>query len=515
VRFSQRWFFAAGVILVSASGCEPSSPVGDASISAEPDAGVGGVDAAMDISPETSAVPIEPVYSRVPCGPLDPTVTRVITAVECGRLDVSSSEGSERTTLPILRVSPHTIDKQSDPVIVLAGGPGQSGVALLRALYLEYPFANLLAQRDVIAIGFRGTDEALPGLDCPEVKGVEYSNKQVVQGLADKAYSECRDRLAPAVRRLGGLGSRQDAIDVLALVDKLGLKVWNVYAQSYGTRTALELLRMNPSGLRAVILDSPVPDGVPLFAEALVRGNDVMIQVLDQCTRSGSCAAAFPGISARLERVLDRFAAQPERRRTSDGTNVTIDESQVWYVLQSLLYSRGGAQQVPRVIAQFDGELSQIDELLQAIVDSGETVSDAVYLSVACREIPSADVDAAQLANPLAKKLSEASYLTSAFSKLCNLWGAAHESTPAHPTHSDVPVLVLTGELDPVVPPGWGVRVAEGLSSAQVLTIPGEGHVPGDSLCGTQAVGNFMNAPRAPVALNCLRESRPLRFVSP
>jgi pimeloyl-ACP methyl ester carboxylesterase len=450
-------------------------------------------------------------YARVPCGPLGPMVTPLLTDVECGQLQLGPSEGSAGTTLPVLRISPRTEDKQPDPVIVLAGGPGQSGIAMLRALYHEFPFQMLLSQRDVIAIGSRGTSEASPALDCHEVRGIEYSNKQVVEGQADKAFSACRDRLSPVVLRLG---SQQDAMDVLALVDKMGLGTWNVYALSYGTRAALELLRLNPAGLRAVVLDSPVPDGLPLVAESVARGSNVLVQVLEQCNRSATCAAAFPDISATLDRVLDRFANHPETRRTSSGATIAMDDSQVWYVLQSLMSSRQGAQQVPAMIAQLDGDLSRLDELLEAIADSEDSVSDAVYLSVACREIPVADLDPAKLTDRLAKKLSEAARVTAAFARLCNVWGASLESTARPPPMSDVPVLILTGELDPATPPEWGMRAATGLPSAQVFTVPGEGHVPGDSICGTQAVRDFMRTPGVAPSLACLTAPRPLRFVS-
>jgi pimeloyl-ACP methyl ester carboxylesterase len=289
-------------------------------------------------------------------------------------------------------------------------------------------------------------------------------------------------------------GSRQNAEDVRALVEAMGIRNWNAYGVSYGTRTAVELLRLDPAGLRAVVLDSAVPSDVPLVSESVLRGNEVLVRVLADCRQTPSCDAAFPDASGQLERILDRLAAAPQRRDFPGGVVVTVDDSQVLFVLQSLLTARVWAEQIPLMIDQMDRDISAIDQVLQALV-ADQTVSDGVYLSVACREIPRTELDPASLGDPFLRRLATASAAGAAFGRLCGVWGLQYEATPGLGS-SDIPVLILNGEIDPVVRPEWTDRVSAGLRESQTFTIPGEAHAPGDSLCGSRVLSMFLDAPQ-------------------
>jgi pimeloyl-ACP methyl ester carboxylesterase len=535
-RLSTKRHLIALVVMACAGGCKRVSPsTGEGGTPLEVDARAGEtqqehgpVDAPIerfeshdvlgttaDRSVSEPARSANPVYTLSPCSQSDPSAGPLFANVECGRLEIPPADGSEGAMLPVLRLTPRTLDKKADPVIVLAGGPGQTAISLLRALYLERPFLTLLAARDVIGIGFRGTEGAEPDFVCTETKGVDFSNKEVVGGLADDLYASCRDRLsANGSRPFARYGSRQDALDVVAVVEAMNLESWNVYALSYGTRAALDLLSMNPHGLRAVVLDSPVPSNVALVTEGTIRSIEVLGRVIADCRASSSCEASFPDLTARLERVLDRFAAHPERRRLRDGTMVTIDESRVLSILESLLSFRQGAEQIPRIVGDLDADLAQVDIWLEAIAESSRTISDGLYLSVACREIPLSTLNPAVFEDPLQQKLARASHASEAFERLCRVWGVGHEASRAA-VASAIPTLLLSGELDPSIRPEWAVQAGAGLSSAQVLIIPGEAHVPGESLCGAQAVESFMAMPREAVSLPCLSERRPLRFAGP
>lgn len=453
-------------------------------------------------------------YVRTTCTPLDPVPGPLLDDVECGLFTVKAEPGSGRAVLPVLRLSPHTVDKQADPVIVLAGGPGQSAVPLLRDLFLERPFLGLLSQRDVIAIGFRGTEGSEPDLACAEASGKDFSSREVTGGAADSVYAACRDRLSSKAGSLAQFGSRQNAADVVALVATMGIAEWNVYGFSYGTRTAVELAGLKPKGLRAIVLDSAVPGHTPLISEAILRGNEVLARVLADCEKEPSCKAAFPNLSERLLSLVDRLATAPVRRRLAGGVDITIDDSQLLAILQALLSFRAGAEQIPLVIDAMDSDISQFDELLQAMVAANGAVATGVYLSVTCGEVPAGDIEPTSLMDPFLSGLAKASHASAAMKRLCGIWGVPY-AEGAQAASSDIPTLILTGELDPAIRPEWAARVAAGRAAAQAFTIPGEAHTPGDSLCGARVVATFMESPTQQVVQPCLTEPRPLRFATP
>jgi pimeloyl-ACP methyl ester carboxylesterase len=88
----------------------------------------------------------------------------------------------------------------------------------------------------------------------------------------------------------------------------------------------------------------------------------------------------------------------------------------------------------------------------------------------------------------------------------CAIWGvepaAAFESDPVQ---SDLPVLVLAGQFDPITPPLFAEAAAKTLTNAQVVTIPGAGHSVIDAGdCPASLVVAFFDNPAAPVDTSCV-----------
>ena len=73
------------------------------------------------------------------------------------------------------------------------------------------------------------------------------------------------------------------------------------------------------------------------------------------------------------------------------------------------------------------------------------------------------------------------------------------------PWKSDIPVLLFSGERDPVTPPEYGERVARSLTNATHIVIPGGGHAD-SSACKTQLIALFLAAPREKQDASCVSE---------
>jgi pimeloyl-ACP methyl ester carboxylesterase len=84
----------------------------------------------------------------------------------------------------------------------------------------------------------------------------------------------------------------------------------------------------------------------------------------------------------------------------------------------------------------------------------------------------------------------------------------------SQPIESDRPVLLLSGELDPVTPPEYAERViAGGLSNARHLVAPGQGHGVAGVGCVPRLISEFLASP-TPDALvaECLEDEVPTPF---
>ena len=109
-------------------------------------------------------------------------------------------------------------------------------------------------------------------------------------------------------------------------------------------------------------------------------------------------------------------------------------------------------------------------------------------------------------------------YLLSGQLKACAMWPRAPVSAAYYePVMSDVPALVLSGELDPVTPPGWGESVAKHLRNGQHITMPATGHGVIGTPCGSRLIRDFIDRGSVEgLDISCVKDSkRPPFFLTP
>src|SRR5690606_15075898 len=75
----------------------------------------------------------------------------------------------------------------------------------------------------------------------------------------------------------------------------------------------------------------------------------------------------------------------------------------------------------------------------------------------------------------------------------CSVWPKG-PVTPGfnEPLRTDVPVLLMSGELDPVTPPRYADEVAEDLPNARHLVGPGQGHILLGRGCAPRLAAEFV-----------------------
>jgi hypothetical protein len=75
----------------------------------------------------------------------------------------------------------------------------------------------------------------------------------------------------------------------------------------------------------------------------------------------------------------------------------------------------------------------------------------------------------------------------------CGIWPSGPVPEGFHePVSADVPVLLLSGELDPVTPPEYGDEVAAHFPQAMHLVAPGQGHIVATRGCMGDLVSQFI-----------------------
>ncbi|HSG64024.1 MAG TPA: alpha/beta fold hydrolase [Gammaproteobacteria bacterium] len=411
-------------------------------------------------------------------------------AADCTLLRVpeNRAEPSGRgIDLRVARVPSLSPEPREDPLLVIAGGPGQGSVDFY--LSLRAAFEEIRRDRDIVLLDQRGTGASAP-LRCRSADAAVL--EEAAPSALPSLMRACLDELTGDPRfYTSSIAVR----DLESVREALGIAEWNLYGVSYGTRVAQHYARRHPEHTRALILDGAAPSDVPLGPDVARHAQAALDRTLERCAADTGCAAAFPNLATRLESLLERLSANPATLTLDDpidGRPETqrLTRDKLASGLRLLSYAPQTAALLPLLIDAADrGNLAPITAQTQMVATELDTaLSLPMHNAVVCTE------DVAFFPTNAAAGL-DASYLgtalVDALLAACSVWPAGElDADLREPLVFDGPVLLLSGELDPITPPAYGERVLVGLADARHLIGRGQGH----GLAGVGCVPRLMRA---------------------
>ncbi|MGE3512307.1 MAG: alpha/beta hydrolase, partial [Vicinamibacterales bacterium] len=330
-------------------------------------------------------------------------------------------------------------------------------------------------------------------------------------------YRECLDRL-DADPRLYTTAMAMDDIDEVRRY--LGYGEINLWGGSYGTRAALVYLKRHDASVRTAVLDGVAPPDMRLPLFAARDSQRALDRLIADCSRDAGCARRFPDLSGSVVTVWARVAERPQvsfsHPRTGEVQTITITPRLLGAVVFQSLYSPELSALLPRLLT--DAAAGQYQGLLALAftrdIPKG-AMSDGMFLSVVCAEdmprIGEQDIARETAGRFLGATLFETQV------RPCEFWPRGDVPPDYYaPLATSRPVLMFSGDNDPVTPPSWGEHVLPGLSHARHLVVPGAGHITLTHGCVPDLVAAFLASANV-AALNpsCLEAlARPPFFTS-
>ena len=427
-----------------------------------------------------------PAAPAVPIGPFSPCAAGEGPAgAQCGRFRVPedrTASAGRSLDLFVIRIPAGGPDPAPDPVFFLAGGPGDA--ANETAVDLPEILSVLHPRHDLVFIDQRGTGRSHP-LACSG--GGEPSPEEA------RVCKEALQRESDFRRY-----TTWDAVeDLEAVRAALGSAVIDLVASSYGTQVAQAYLRRHPNRVRAAVLTGALPTAPDSFlfdSRDAQRGLHLLLQ---DCAAEPACAAAFPRLRAETEEVLQRLQEKPVRVTVDDPQSggpreLVLDGPTFASTLRTRLYSTEAQSRVPLALHQaFLGDYHSMARAAVVIARlQHRSASLGMFLSVFCSE-------AAPFLDPAAvERLAEGTFFgaerTLRWIRACREWPRGEVPADfAAPVRADVPVLILSGRLDPVAPPFWGEQVAAFLPRSRQVLFAASSHFP-DGPCAAGLVARFL-----------------------
>lgn len=381
--------------------------------------------------------------------------------------------GGPQIDLFVARVPSLSGTPEPDPVVLINGGPGEGTTELY--LGLRPAFEPLRRERDIIILDQRGTGRS-NRLACPsaDAADLDTADPDVLREL----ISECIASLDADLRyyttsvAVGDLETLRQTLDV---------PEWNIYGISYGTRVAQHYLRRYPEHTRALILDGIAPPEVALGPEIAANAQAALDMIMSRCADDISCAEQFPDLEQKFATVMSRLEEEPQTvpmpdPQTGEATTLSLSDRQMQLAVRLMSYSPYTAALLPLILSEaYDGNYAPLTAQAYLVVGQlEESLSMPMHNSVVCTEdVPFfeiSDFDA-----PGQTYLGTS--VVDALNTVCSIWPAGfRDDDLKDPLGSSHPVLLLSGEADPVTPPAYGTQVLQNLSNARHLVGPGQGH---------------------------------------
>ena len=437
---------------------------------------------------------------------------------QCGTLKVPEDRAhpeKRQIDLRIAVVPSLARTPAEDPLFLLAGGPGQAATEVMGPLLgaLE----RVHRTRDMVLVDQRGTGSSRP-LRCDLSKpNAPLSERLRSDVIAEAKFRSCLDEYDADPRFYTTSIAMQDLDEVRAA---LGYDKVNLWGGSYGTRASLIYLREHGEHVRSAILDGVAPPVQRLPVTFAPDAQRALELLFDHCAAERSCNGAFPELRKRFEVFLDGLSKKPARTRVSDpvtGVPAEVEISRDVFAagLRGVLYQQDFASLAPLIIDR--ATQNDFAPFVAATVglDQGfsRTMSLGMMFSVLCAEdVPGTTV---QEVEDAAKGSFLGPRVGREFLKICAIWPAGN-APPRAAVQSDKPVLLLSGELDPVTPPRWAEEARKTLPNSAHFVVPGVGHGATAEGCVPQLIEKFIDG-ASPASLDpsCLKPlRRPPFFVS-
>ncbi|MCA1714986.1 MAG: alpha/beta hydrolase [Gammaproteobacteria bacterium] len=360
-------------------------------------------------------------YGRITFSPCALSVPRVdAVEAQCARLRVPENHDAPQGRQIELAIAwiPAKGEAEADPIVMIAGGPGQS--ALESYPLVHGAFADARRNRHVILVDARGTGGSHP------LKCLDRAGKNAVMEEADetpeaaRAFAQrCRDRLEKT-SDLRYYTTADHVRDLDLVRSKLGATTLNLVGISYGTRVGQQYAKRFPARTRTLTLDAVAPNSLVLGQEHARNLETALQQQFARCRVDDACRRNLGDPAQQLRVVRERLRAGglPAVRYRDPTTGQWRSEVPEFGHLAMLLrmyaYQPQATALLPLIL--HDAAQGRYESLLaqsrMLAGDLSELIVHGMQLSVLCSEdnadlsVDDADIDSALAACPSCSRSS-------------------------------------------------------------------------------------------------------------
>lgn len=413
----------------------------------------------------------------------------------CGTLEVFEDRAarSGRTIkLKFVVLKALSSTAKPDAVFPLHGGPGAPAAQLI-----ELAHGGILEpvrqDHDLVFLDQRGTGGSNP-LNCDVADNPKDLASFFGEILPRDKVRACREKLQPVANlRLYTTPIAMDDLDDVRAA--LGYDKIDLLGLSYGTIAAQVYMRRHPEHVRSVFLVGVATPNIKqplLFPRSAQHAMDMLFA---DCAADETCRRAFPDLQKEFAAVLSRFDKGPVAIKLVDPASrkrvqVNVYRSSFVERLRLAMYGTDSQSLVPLIIHRAYLNDYVPFEVAAVQLSPGAGVSRGMYFTVTCSEGVAFITDNDLVSETRGTFVGEER--VKRHQEACQEWPKGDiPASYIDPVKSDLPVLMISGEVDGSSPTWFGESAIKFLSNGRQVKIRYFGHQVEDP-CVRDIFTNFI-----------------------
>lgn len=421
--------------------------------------------------------------------------------------------------IPIVYIH-YRFKTQATPVLHINGGPGYSTGLDKKGINRWLQWVDQTGwKRDVVFWDHRGTGLSTPLPVCDQLLETSISGLSQNQTMTTEVnlwyqfMQKCQQqfkKLNIPLNTFSTENSVQDSLNIMALI---GAKRWKIYASSYGTRVALQIMRDAPQNIDAVILDSVYPTRIHDLLVTPYFINSAFNALFNACSYHYICFKLFPSLEKSIQNAVKILNQSPQTYYVKvagipQKIKVVLNGNRLIWAIHGAMYDWTHIEKIPAYIYYVKNK--QWVKLHNLVKDYATKVLEPsfipiTYYSTECRD-RQRRISEQDYNNELAKYPFIKPHINTLWKKdVCQFWTAGRTTQRYFvPVKSNIPTLIMNGMLDPATPWQWAKEVHKNMDNSFLFIIKGVGHgaVDGDQ-CGAATAKAFLNKPQQKPILKC------------
>ena len=403
----------------------------------------------------------------------------------CGYLVVPENRkkaSSRMIKLPFIVLKSKNPGKKKDPLLFTSGGPGNSSLSWINGMQRS----SIIESRDCIAFEQRGTRYAIPYLRSFEL---DMAVREAYRKNLDKdsmwleGVKRYKKKMEKKGIDLSGYNTDETVADIVDLIKALKIDSVNLIGGSYSGGLMLAVLKKEPSKIRSLVLDSPLPTFVPIDEDEPANFVEAINVLSKRCEKDSSDQQRYGSLKSKFEKYFNsilgkKFNFPYVEKGTVDTIQIEYTKNELLDVLNNALQNPGTMKDVPFMITEMiNGRHApyiqkKLDDIFNRYI-----APDGMRMSVYCAD--QANYNSGEVLQQLFKLFPyiKGYHINDVYKAVCDCWNVPPIAVSTkQPFYSNKPVLIGDGEMDPACSPLYMSMIKHYMPNAQCFLFINRSH---------------------------------------